>query len=104
LKLYWCLATEVLIGCGLWGRNLIDGDGEFDAPRLPRLPANQAALFELEDYAVNCRRCHTEEGLDISLGWHAPVEQDVRVNEGQILPRLSVKRAVGEELDIETIA
>jgi len=74
----------------LWaqGRNLIGGDDEFDAPRLARLPANQAALFEHEDHAVDRRRRHTEEVLDISLGWGTAVEQDLHVNERQVLPLL----------------
>lgn len=44
--------------------------------------------FECDDHLVNCWRRDQEEALEVGFGRRLPVEQHVRVNEGQVLALL----------------
>ena len=64
---------------------LIRRQQEADGPGLSGNPCNQAALFQRHDHAVDGGRRDLEELLKIRFGGRGPVEQRIRVDEGQVL-------------------
>ena len=59
-----------------------------DGARLSWQAADETALLELDDHAVDAGRGDAEEALHVGLGWGPAVDEGVGVDEGEVLPLL----------------
>jgi hypothetical protein len=78
-------------------RNFVVGYAQLDASRLAWSATNQPELLKFHDHPMDGRRCDSEEGLHVGLGWRSPVEQSVGVDEGEVLPLLLREPRLGLE-------
>lgn len=67
---------------------MVGRDQELDRAGLARRAPDEASAFELKDHLVHAGCRDAEEPLEVGLRRRLAVEQDVRVDEGQVLALL----------------
>ena len=79
-------------------RELLLRDGDADGTRLPRLPAHQTQLVQLDDHRMNRGRRQPEERPQVEFGRSLPMQLRVPVDERQELPLAVRKRRTASPL------